>query len=237
MEEAVSMVEPRDAPPEGQPEASAAVFSSEVSVEEIASPGGFARLFPRPGGLEIEIGCGKGRFLIRSAMVRPDTDFLGIERAGRFFRVALDRANRRRLPNVKLVRADALFLFHQALPPGCARAVHVLFPDPWPKKRHHKRRLFGPRFLEGAGRVLLPGGVLNVATDHEEYFSFLEEAVRESGIFTRAERFELENRVAAGETGLTNYEVKYRLEWRVIRQATWISQVEPPHGEIRNPEG
>jgi tRNA (guanine-N7-)-methyltransferase len=108
--------------------------------------------------VEIEIGIGKGRYLIAAAQAQPQTNFVGVEWASKYLRIALDRGQKRRLSNLRLVRADAREFVEFFVPAASARAFHLYFPDPWPKKRHHKRRLFNASFLNEVARALEPGG-------------------------------------------------------------------------------
>ena len=110
---------------------------------------------------ELEIGSGKGTFLVQEAAARRDTDFLGIEYAGEFFRYAADRLRRNGMDNVRLLYMDAMELVRHWLPDGCLRVVHLYFSDPWPKSRHHKRRVVQMESLREFHRVLQPGGELH----------------------------------------------------------------------------
>ena len=195
--------------------------SCEIHLSDLTEEAPFLAVFGRPRPVEFEIGCGRGRFLIRSAESLAERDFLGVERAGRFFRVALARAQRRRLPNLRLIQTDALFLLRFVLPSDSLTAVHVLFPDPWPKKRHHKRRLMAPPFVEAVERVLQDGGTLNVATDHQDYAAVIWDVLGGAAHLELTPGFALDERLPPRETGHTNYEVKYRAAGRPIRQGTW----------------
>jgi tRNA (guanine-N7-)-methyltransferase len=137
--------------------------------------------FPEPRApLEIEIGSGKGTFLLEQGAAEPGTNFLGLERAREFFLYAADRVRRRGLRNVRLACADGAEFLHWRCPPAVrggpsagraggevVRVIHLYFSDPWPKKRHHKNRVIRHRFLADAWRVLVPGGELRVVTDHD----------------------------------------------------------------------
>ena len=149
-------------------------------------------------------------------------NFLGIERAGRYLRIAVERAGRESSDNLRFVQGDAVYVLRELLPAGVARAVHVLFPDPWPKKRHHKRRIIRPEFLDAVVRALEPGGALNVATDHSDYWQAILETLAADPRFRLDAEFRLLDRLAPGEAGLTHYEVKYRAGGRTIRQASWV---------------
>lgn len=198
-----------------------AQVSVEILPELLEVTGGLNGAYLRPAPLEVEIGCGKGRFIIRCAESMPDVNFLAIERAKRYFKIALLRANRRGLANLRLIRADALQIMRQALPTASVRAIHVLFPDPWPKKRHHKRRLFQPDFLAAAADVLEDGGLLNVATDFTDYFESILGLMATRAEFRTLPHYSLGERLPEGATGHTNYEVKYRASGRTIHQSTW----------------
>lgn len=180
------------------------------------------RLFGRDRPVELEIGTGKGGFLLRRAQQHPDRDFLGIEWANEFYKYAVDRMARWRVANVRILRTDASHFIRVVCPRASLAALHVYHPDPWPKKRHHKRRLFQPPFVDAAARCLVPGGRWAVQTDHAEYFDIirtlllghplLEEIPFEDPAFgvTSADD------EAAGVA--TNFEIKYRREGRAIYQ-------------------
>jgi tRNA (guanine-N7-)-methyltransferase len=174
------------------------------------------RVFGRTGPLELEIGFGKGRFLLRSAAAHPEIDFVGIEVATEYFRLALGRAEKRGLPNLRLVWGDARQFVEELLPDRSLDRVHVYFPDPWPKRRHQKRRILDPVFAHTLARRLRPGGELRVVTDHEDYF-------RQILLSLGAEPRFLPCAAPEEETeGLTNYEVKYRAEGRPIYRSRWL---------------
>jgi tRNA (guanine-N7-)-methyltransferase len=151
--------------------------------------------------VEIEIGIGKGRYIIAAAQARPQTNFLGIEWASKYLRIALERGQKRRLANLRLVRAEAREFVEFFVPATSVQAFHLYFPDPWPKKRHHKRRLFNPAFLEEVARTLVPGGRLWLATDHADYFAAMQEVLAADLRFREVE-------ADWGEVK-TNYEEKY----------------------------
>lgn len=124
---------------------------------------------------EIEIGCGKGTFLVNEAAAVPTTNYLGIEWAHEFYLYTADRVRRRQLANVRMLNTDATEFFRWRLPDSLASVIHLYFSDPWPKKKHHRRRVVQDAFLAQAYRVLLPGGELRIVTDHDEYWEWMEE--------------------------------------------------------------
>lgn len=145
----------------------------------IAAPGAGQRLdlaaiFGREAGparpVELEIGCGKGRFLVQAAQRWPERDFLALELAGALVRKVRDKVRREGLSNVRLLAAEARQVVAEMIPPSSLSRVHVYFPDPWPKRRHAKNRLFSPAFVDALARALKPGGEVLLATDHDPYF-------------------------------------------------------------------
>jgi tRNA (guanine-N7-)-methyltransferase len=175
-------------------------------------------VFGSPGPVEIEIGSGKGTFLIESAEARPGHRFLSIEWALPYAEHVRDRVRRRGLENVRVARADASRFLGEHVRPGSVRAIHVYFPDPWPKKRHHKRRLMQPGFVSAAAEALEEAGELRFVTDHEEYFEEARAALAAEPSLEEAPVPEEEM------TDLTNYERKYRAEGRPIHRARFVKR-------------
>lgn len=176
----------------------------------LPSPLDWAAIYGNTGPVEIEIGSGKGTFLVRAARAAPETNFLSIEWAGAYAEHLRDRIRRRELRNVRIVRADASRLL-ELVPVGSVHRVHLYFPDPWPKKRHHKRRLVTPEFARAVAQALEPGGELRFVTDHQAYF---EEATAALESEARLEPVEVPDDMI----DLTNYERKYRAEGRPIHR-------------------
>ncbi|HVM61751.1 MAG TPA: tRNA (guanosine(46)-N7)-methyltransferase TrmB [Verrucomicrobiae bacterium] len=137
--------------------------------------------------IEIDLGCGKGAFLLWAAATYPQRNFLGVDRLLRRLRRIDRKATRGGLRNVRLVRIEAAYLVSKLIPEGSVSTYHILFPDPWPKRRHHARRLISPDFLAETHRTLAPDGVINCATDHAEYFDWIQQVFRDSGRFAEAE--------------------------------------------------
>lgn len=129
-----------------------------------------ARLFPSPAPLEVEIGCGDGSFLAAYIAQRGERNFLGIERLLGRIRKLDRKAIRLGLDNLKILRIEASYCVQYLLPPKSVRACHIYFPDPWPKKKHWKRRLIAPKFAENLANTLEPGGRVFLRTDNEGYF-------------------------------------------------------------------
>lgn len=120
--------------------------------------------------LAIDVGCGKGRFLLARAAKHPEINYLGIERLLLRIRKINNLALRQGLKNIRLLRIEAAYAVEWLLPPACADIVYVFFPDPWPKRKHHRRRLFNAHFLDVLHSRMKAGAELHVATDHLAYF-------------------------------------------------------------------
>lgn len=129
-------------------------------------------IFPERPDLpaELDLGCGDGGFLLAMAARFPDRNFLGVERLLGRARGVARRAIRQNLQNVRILRLDSNYAVHWLLPPESFQRIHLLFPDPWPKKRHHRRRLFQPAFLRAIHHLLAPDGEFLFKTDHAGYF-------------------------------------------------------------------
>ena len=129
----------------------------------------FERLFGRRADVVLEIGCGMGETTAQIAAAQPERDFVGIEVHAPGVGALLARIAAQSLRNVRVVRHDAVEVVAHMIPPASLAGVHVFFPDPWPKKRHHKRRLLRPPFVHELALRLAPGGRLHLATDWEDY--------------------------------------------------------------------
>ena len=135
-------------------------------------------LFDPSRPLEVDVGCGKGRFLLARAAAHPEVQFLGIDRLLERIRKVDRKVQRAGLDNVKLLRLEAFYSVGFLLPLHRVRTFYIFFPDPWPKRRHHKRRLFGPAFLDALWSRLEAGGTVQVATDHLDYFAEIRKRLR-----------------------------------------------------------
>jgi len=167
------------------------------------------QLFGNSNPVILEIGSGKGRFLISTATERPDVNLIGIEKALHYHRVIRDRVLKRGLTNIRLINHDAFLVMRDMLPDESIAEVHVYFPDPWPRTKHQKRRIIRPEALREMRRLLVPGGGGIYVTDHQEYFEAAAPAVEAE--------FRSERRVPGpDDPPRTNYEAKYRKEGRPI---------------------
>lgn len=166
-------------------------------------------VFGRKAPLHIEIGFGRTTFLLNQSMACPFFNFLGIESASKYYRHGVDRLGRWKVKNVKLIRAKAAEFIGRFLCPESVCCYHIYFPDPWPKRRHHKRRLFNEANLARLIDTLQIAGQIKIATDHTEYFRAICDV-----LYLRRERLRQVPFVAAcgaadGECVGTNYERKF----------------------------
>jgi tRNA (guanine-N7-)-methyltransferase len=186
----------------------------------LPAPPDLDRLLPGEGGWVVEIGYGKGRYLGQQALGNPGRRYLGIEIVSKYWRMLGERAARRGAANLLNVRGEALSILATALPRGFAAEVHVYFPDPWPKSRHHRRRLFDPETVDLLLAALEPRGRLLFATDFLEYGGLVR-AILEG-------HPELEVTVLEGEWpdgARTNYEAKFIREGRpILRLAAGLKE-------------
>ncbi|HWB54321.1 MAG TPA: tRNA (guanosine(46)-N7)-methyltransferase TrmB [Tepidisphaeraceae bacterium] len=179
-----------------------------LDADALPKPLNWSELFGNSNPIEIEIGMGKGTFITDQAKARPETNFLGIEWARWFWRYASDRLRRNNCLNARTVRAEANYFLTEFVPRESISVLHIYFPDPWHKARHHKRRLINPTFLELVEKVLVPGGRLQIVTDHQGYFEEnIAPAVRGSRL--NIIDYTPPGSAAAGEFVGTNFERKY----------------------------
>lgn len=170
--------------------------------------------------LEIEIGSGKGTFLLQEATQRKQVNFLGIEWSAEFFRYAADRLRRHYLANVKIMHDDATEFICYWCKDSIADAIHLYFSDPWPKKRHHKRRVIQDTTLKHFYRILKPGGTVHVVTDHDELWEWnLSHFKRHANLFSM-KSFTPAISASTDELVGTNFERKYKNEGRLIKSVT-----------------
>jgi tRNA (guanine-N7-)-methyltransferase len=192
--------------------------------EDLCGEIDFNQVFGRSCPLHIEVGTGKATFLLSQAITHPDINFLGIERANKYYRYAVDRIGRWSVTNVRIIRTDAAAFLAPAascearagVPSNSVDCFHIYFPDPWPKRRHHKRRFFCPVNLENLIRCLKTGGVLRIATDHAEYFEQIKRLIAEQSGRLEQIEFLPAAGVEPGELTGTNYERKYIKDKRRI---------------------
>lgn len=150
----------------------------------------FAGFFDHPERpLEIDLGCGKGRFLLARAATFPDINFLGIDRMLERIRKVDKKALQRGLRNIRLFRMEAYYAVTYLIPPRSVDACYIFYPDPWPKTKHREHRLFSPPFMDALARTLKPGGKVHASTDHLPYFEMMHALLQRDSRFEETEPF------------------------------------------------
>jgi tRNA (guanine-N7-)-methyltransferase len=183
-----------------------------------AGPIDLPRLFENDHPVEVEIGSGKGLFLVNAATQMPDRNFLGIEISHKFAAFTAARLAGSLLRNARVMQGDARRIFAEWLPSSSASVVHVYFPDPWWKRRHKKRRILSDATVKQVFRVLVCGGELRVASDVEPYFHEIQSTINRHGGF---QPIRVPDPPVVGREleYLTNFERKYRKAGKPIWRA------------------
>jgi tRNA (guanine-N7-)-methyltransferase len=140
----------------------------------ITLPLDFAQIFVRAAPLTIDLGCGDGAFLAGLATANPQRNYLGVERLPGRVRSVCRKVAKLALPNVRVLRMDTAYAVEHLIAADGVSQFHLLFPDPWPKRRHHRRRTMTNGFVAAIHRALVPDGLFHIATDYVEYFQHIE---------------------------------------------------------------
>jgi len=191
-----------------------------VELSDVPARLDLARLFDNHLPVELEIGTGKGSFLLNRSASRPEVNFIGLEWAQSYCLYSADRFQRAGISNVRMLRAEAGWVFRNALAPGSIQRIHIYFPDPWPKRRHHHRRLIEPGFVQSAIKALAPGGQLLIVTDHMEYFVQIKRVLISQPGLARCIRQDSAS-LQKEQVG-TNFERKYMAQGRPIYMLTML---------------
>ena len=190
----------------------------QISLTDITPPIDWGALFGNENPVEIEIGCGKGRFLLETSRRHPEINYVGVERALKYVQHAKGRLLKGNATRVFLIWSDAAYLVDRYIGEGTVDAYHVYFPDPWPKKRHRKRRLFRNEvWLDGLIRTLNSSrGRIHIATDYAEYFYEIHHRLTHTPplVYLPPESLEIGH-------SPTSFEMKYRAEGRKIFRAAY----------------
>ncbi len=184
--------------------------------ENASGPLDFSRIFGNANPVELEVGSGRARFIFEEALAHPERNFLGAEIENDYVRIARVKIERLGITNLRIECLDGKPFVMNRMKAGSLERIHVYFPDPWPKKRHQKRRLFDTEFISCAALSLCPGGQFRVASDHEEYYGIIAELLdREPRLY----------RLTPEETGEwrtgTDYELRFLKAGRPFGQGIW----------------
>lgn len=183
--------------------------------EKKIEPLSFSELFGNNNPVEIEIGAGKSRFLIERAAKNPNINFLSIERVGKWLFKGKEKAGKRGVANIKFLKAEAKTILEEAIPSKSVSVFHVYFPDPWPKKRHKRRRFVNPYFLKLIAEKLMDNGILELVTDDENYYKYMRESISETKELWRNIRESINQRFL-GDEMKTDYELKFEAQNKKI---------------------
>ncbi len=191
-----------------------------LTYQDLSGPIDWIEFFGNENRVEIDVGCGRGMFLVNVGLAHPETNYLGIEIDYREGRHAARRLKKRAMPNVRVLGGDISIVFDTYLPPDSVSAVHVYFPDPWWKRKHRRRRVFTDRLVEQMLRIMITGGHVHVWSDVGEYFGVI------CALMDHHPRFEKLTPTAehAPEHDLdyqTSYERKKRQSGETIFRGLW----------------
>lgn len=202
-----------------------------IPVESITSPLPLERWFESDTPLELEIGCGNGRFLAARAGKNPDVGYLGIERMLPRVKKLNRKAVNHNLQNIRVLRLEAFYTFYYLLPRHRLRAVYVFFPDPWPKKHHHPNRLLKPEFLDALWARIEIGGEIQIATDDAPYYQFIRQT------FDADKRFEAIAPMERTEDEQTDFEMLFRGKGCAVHACAYrtVPAPEPPLEPLKVP--
>lgn len=183
--------------------------------QSITEPLRWEKLFSVQQPAELEIGCGDGGFLLEWASRHPEKNFLGVERLLGRLRKLSKKGSRADLTNLRLLRIEARYLIQYLLPKNSFEAIHIYFPDPWPKDKHRRHRLIDADFPALAARILAPHGVLHLRTDDPSYFEQMQKS------FAPAADFAPEESPAALAALTTEFERQWNAEGKKTHRASF----------------
>ena len=175
----------------------------------------FAKLFGNSNPVELEIGCGKGKFLLARALENPDINFLGIDRIMKWMKRRKIQSEKNSVSNIQFMKAEARAFLKEAVPPASLSLVHIYFPDPWFKRRHHGRRVVNAELLRILHSRLVPSGLIEIATDDQDYFIAMKKSIAETAELWDNVRETKNERILDG-MNKTNYELKWESQGKML---------------------
>jgi tRNA (guanine-N7-)-methyltransferase len=189
-----------------------------ITVTDLCAQLDWREIFGNERPVELDLGAGDGGFALAYAARHPEVNLLAVERLlGRVRKIG-KRAARAKQENLRALRLEFGYAVRYLLPPGSVAVAHILFPDPWPKRRHWPRRLVQTGFVRDLAAALRPGGELRFTTDHAHYFETAQAAVEEAGVLQRVEEWDW----AADPK--TDFQTGFEAEGRAIRRARWVKR-------------
>lgn len=187
----------------------------ELKYMNIDPPIYWEHIFGNPAPVEIEIGFGKCGFLLAIAAYQPTINFVGIESARKYYRKGITKVQRAELKNIRLLWGEAFHIFKQYVPDNSVATIYINFPDPWPKRRHTKRRLLKAEVVELLAQKLTPNGCIEIATDVEPYMNQIQEVFQTNNMYEMVS-YQTSNHHGNVRPYCSDYELMFLKEGKTI---------------------
>lgn len=187
-----------------------------VTITDICEPLDWRAIFGNDHPVEIDLGAGDGGFVANRAQTHPEINFLAVERLLGRARKIVKKAFRQNLTNLRILRLESAYIMRYLVPVQSVSIVHLMFPDPWPKRRHHERRIVQPDFMKSVATALIPDGEFRFTTDHEDYFKAAVPVINAEPKLKSAPLWDFST------DPLTEFQKEFLAEGRVINRARYV---------------